>query len=70
MRNGLNIKAILNLPFQSDIRVWREKDKWTGLFKLLTTDGEICIIDMPYRPTNFRSTVVKSYYILSLPEVS
>jgi hypothetical protein len=25
---------------------------------------------MPYRPTNFRSTVVKLYYILSLPETS
>jgi hypothetical protein len=25
---------------------------------------------MPYRPTNFRSTVIKSYYILPLPEAS
>jgi hypothetical protein len=25
---------------------------------------------MPYKPTNFRSTVIKSYYILSLSEVS
>jgi hypothetical protein len=24
---------------------------------------------MPHRPTNFRLTVIKSYYILSLPEV-
>jgi hypothetical protein len=24
---------------------------------------------MPYEPTNFRSTVVKSYYILSFSEV-
>jgi hypothetical protein len=27
MRNGPSIKATLNLPFQSDVRVWREKDK-------------------------------------------
>jgi hypothetical protein len=26
MRNGSNIKVILNLLFQSDVRVWREKD--------------------------------------------
>jgi hypothetical protein len=25
---------------------------------------------MPYRPTNFRSIVIKLYYILSLPEIS
>jgi hypothetical protein len=25
---------------------------------------------MPYKPTNFRSTVIKPYYILSLPEAS
>ena len=25
---------------------------------------------MPYRPTNFRSTVIKLYYILPLPETS
>jgi hypothetical protein len=25
---------------------------------------------MPYKPTNFRLTVIKLYYILSLPEIS
>jgi hypothetical protein len=25
---------------------------------------------MPHRPTNFRSTVIKLYYILSFPEAS
>jgi hypothetical protein len=70
MRNGPSIKVILNLPFQSDVRVWREKDRWIGLFKFLVTDGETCTIDMSYKPTNFRSIVVKLYYILSLPEIS
>jgi hypothetical protein len=27
IRNGPNTKAILNLPLQSDMRVWREKDR-------------------------------------------
>jgi hypothetical protein len=70
MRNGPSTKATLNLPLQSDVRVWREKDGWTGPFKLLATDGETCTIDMPHGPTNFRSTVVKPYYILPLPEAS
>jgi hypothetical protein len=70
MRNGPNTKATLNLLFQSDMRIWREKDRWTNPFKLFTTDGETCTIDMPYRLTNFRSTVIKLYYILSLPETS
>jgi hypothetical protein len=64
MRNGLSTKATLNLPFQSDMRVWREKDGWTGPFKFLATNGETCTIDMPHGPTNFRSTVVKPYYTL------
>ena len=66
MRNGPDTRAILNLPIQSDVRVWREKDGWTGPFKLLASDGETCIIDMPYGPADFRSTVVKPYY--TLPE--
>jgi hypothetical protein len=68
MRNGSNTKTTLNLSFQSDVRVWREKDKWIGLFKLFATDGEACTIDMPYRPTNFRLIIIKLYYIL--PEAS
>ena len=65
MRNGSTTKTILNLPIQSDVRVWRKKDEWTGLFKLLATNGETYIIDMPYGPTSFRLTVIKSYYFLS-----
>jgi hypothetical protein len=45
------------------MRVWREKDKWIDPFKLLIINSEIRTIDMPYGPANFRSTVIKSYYI-------
>ena len=64
MRNGPTTKTILNLPIQSDVRVWREKDGWIGPFKLFATNGEIYIINMSYGPTSFRSTVIKSYYSL------
>ena len=62
MRNGPNTSSILNLPIQSDVRVWREKDGWTGPFKLLTVNGETCTIQMPYGAANFRTTVVKPYH--------
>jgi hypothetical protein len=62
IRNGPNTKPVLTLPLQSDVRVWREKDGWNRPHKLLATDGQTCTIQMPYRPTNFRSTVVKPYY--------
>jgi hypothetical protein len=62
MRNGPNTEPVLTLPLQSDVRVWREKDGWNGPHKLLATDGQTCTIQMPYGPTNFRSTVVKPYY--------
>src|SRR5258707_12370146 len=62
MRNGPSTKLTVDLPLQSDVRVWREKDGWNGPYKLLAIDGETCTVDMPYGPTNFRTTVVKPYF--------
>ncbi len=62
MRNGPNTKPTLDLPINSDVRVWREKGGWKGPYKLLATNGETCTVAMPHGPTNFRSTVVKPYY--------
>ena len=39
-----------------------KKDGWNGPYKLLAINGKICTIDMPYKLTNFQSTVVKLYY--------
>jgi len=62
MRNGPSTTETLELPLQSDVRVWREKDGWNGPYKLIAIDGETCTIQMIYGPTNFRSTVVKPFY--------
>jgi hypothetical protein len=62
MRNGPNTMATVDLPLQSDVRVWRENKGWKGPYKLLATNGETYTIDMRHGPTNFRSTVVKPYY--------
>ncbi len=66
MYNGLNIKAILNLLLQLDVRVWCKKDGQQGLYKLITTNSKTCTIKILYRPTNFCITIVKPYYIEDL----
>ena len=62
IRNGLNTISTLSLPILSKVRVWREKDGWNGPYKLLVINGEIYIINIPHKPTNFQLTVVKLYY--------
>ena len=62
MRNGPDTKNTLDLPLQSDVRVWREKEGWTGPYKLIATEEETCTIDMSRGPAKFRSTAVKPYY--------
>ena len=62
MRNGPNTESVLQLPLQSDVRVFREKKGWTGPYKLLAIDGETCTIDIDRRYIQFRSTVIKPYY--------
>ena len=62
MRNGPDTSDIHKLPLMSDILVWREKEGWTGPYKLMATDGETYTVEMPYSTTNFRSTVVRPFY--------
>jgi hypothetical protein len=62
IRNGPNIIITLKLLIQSDVRVWREADRWNRFFKLLVTENETCLIIMLYNPTKFQTTVVKLYY--------
>jgi hypothetical protein len=53
MRNGPDTKITLDLPLQSDVRVWREKRGWKGPYKLIAIDGETCTINMPHGPAKF-----------------
>jgi hypothetical protein len=72
IRNGLNTTSTLSLLILLEVRIWRKKDGWNGPYKLLVINGEIYIIKMPYRPTNFQLTIIKLYYvkeeILDIPE--
>ncbi len=67
-RNKPLMDLVHDLPLNSDVLVWREGNvgqsgKWTGPFKLLGIKGETCKIYLPSGPTEFRSTVVKPYFV-------
>jgi hypothetical protein len=72
-RNGPSSTLVHCLPLNSDVLIWREggtgyPSKWKGPYKLISIDGETCTIDLPSRPTKFRSTVIKPYYKDNNPE--
>ena len=64
---------IYDLPLNLNILVWRKSNigqsgKWTGPFKLLRIDGEIYKVQLPSKPTDFRTIVVKLYLQPKLTE--
>ena len=61
-RNGPSSTSNLNLPINSEVLVWREKEGWKGPYRLLSTDGESCMISISNTAKKFRSTSVKPYY--------
>src|SRR5436190_19117261 len=61
-QNGPQTLPTHDIPIGSPILVWRtHQHAWTGPFKLISTQGETCTINMPNGPTDFRTTVVKPY---------
>jgi hypothetical protein len=68
MRNRPKTTVIYNLLLNSPVLVWREgfigqPGYWFSLYNLLSIKNETYTIQLPYRPTNFCSTVVKPYLI-------
>ena len=73
-RNGPSSAAILSLPINSDVLIWREgktghAGNWTGPYKLLATNGETCTVQVSNKPTEFRSTVVRPYHKEETPDL-
>jgi transposase InsO family protein len=67
MRNGPNTDGIHELTLNSDVLVWREGNVnhskgWDGPYKLISMDGETCVVAQPRGHVSFRSTSVKPYY--------
>jgi hypothetical protein len=68
IRNGSKTTAIHNLLLNSPVLVWREgptgqPSYWSSLYNLLSIKNKTYTIQLPYGPTNFRSTVVKPYLV-------
>ena len=66
-RNGPSTTSIHDLVLNSDVLVWREGNagqigSWKGLYKLLSVDGETCVLALPHGNTKFQTTVVKPYF--------
>ena len=53
---------MLNLLLQSKVRVWREKKGQQGLYKFIAINSQTYTIQMPHRPSQFQSTIIKPYY--------
>ncbi|KAF1357214.1 hypothetical protein EJ07DRAFT_129503, partial [Lizonia empirigonia] len=73
-RNGPDeiIAKLLELPIQSDVKVWRENKGWTGPHTLiaLKTDRTAVIVDIDGRQATFRITSVQPYYRNESTEIS
>jgi hypothetical protein len=63
-RNGPDPAARdpIKLPLQSEVRVWRKNKGWQGPYKVLAYEGHNVTLELPNGPTNFRSTIVASYF--------
>ena len=60
--NRPNTTLIYNLPLNSKVLIWRKSSNQTRPYYLLTIEGETCRVQLPNRPTSFRSTSIKPYF--------
>ena len=66
-RNGPKVDAVYNLLLNSLVLIWREGNagkisSWTGLYNLLSINGETYVVNQPSGYTSFRSIAVKLFY--------
>lgn len=69
-RNGPSTTAIHDLVINSEVLIWRESKGWTGPFKLIGTQGETCIIQQARGSVQFRTTIVRSFYVVVTEKVT
>lgn len=62
-RNGPDTEPTLpkSLPLGSEVLVYREKEKWTGPYKVLAVSDTVVTVELDNGPAPFRSTAVKPY---------
>jgi hypothetical protein len=52
----------MDLPLQSEVRVWRENGGWQGFFRVIAHDGQNVTLELSNGPAIFRFTMVASYH--------
>jgi hypothetical protein len=64
IRNGPNPAAYspMDLPLQSEVRVWRENGGWQGPFRVVAHNGQNVTLELSNGPATFRSTMVAPYH--------
>ena len=64
MRNGPNIIETIQLPLQSEVKVWHKNIGWTSPHILLarSNDDITCTVNVNGKAINFRTVSVKSYH--------
>jgi hypothetical protein len=63
-RNGPDSAAYspMDLPLQSEMRVWRKNGGWQGFFKVVAHDGQNVTLELFNGPAIFRFTMVAPYH--------
>jgi hypothetical protein len=71
-RNGPDPAAYspMDLPLQSEVRVWRKNGGWQGPFRVVAHDGQNVTLELPNGPATFRSTMVAPYHRSSDQNIS
>ena len=60
--NRPNITLVYNLPLNSKVLIQHKSGNWTRPYRLLTIKNETCCVQLPNRPTSFKSTFIKPYF--------
>ena len=60
--NRHNTTLIYNLPLNSKVLIQYKSGNWTRPYYLLAVEDETCYIQLPNRPTSFRSMSIKPYF--------
>ena len=61
-RNRPNTTLVYNLPLNSKVLIQHKNGKQTRPYCLLAVENEMCCIQLPSRPTSFKSTSIKPYF--------
>jgi hypothetical protein len=71
-RNGPDPAAYspMDLPLQSEVRVWRENGGWQGPFRVIAHNGQNVTLELSNGPATFRSTMVAPYHRSSDQDIS